>query len=185
MKSFWPFLFLAAFAFAPIDAAAHPPSDSLAPEQMHMITYRHVFSHNHQRWSLQYRAFEKQAEGFVLPITFSIGHTFHRSDLLRNRGIEDVDTYALGLGFDGYEHLLGGLYVNLGLGVAPGVESIFWQKGDQETRFLIEGTANVGLLYVPFPDLGVVFGFTVLGKLSNSKALGHSIGFGVEVGVNF
>lgn len=160
-------------------------SDSLSINQLHMISYTHVISRNYQSTSIQYREFQKETKKFVIPVTLSFGNTNIDDSFLEQKNVKDVDTYSLGLGFDGYEYLGGGFYLNIGLGGFSGAESIERISADRNTRFLIGGTASTGLIYVPFNDFGFVIGFNIIGKLSNSKVLSHSIGFGIEGGFNF
>jgi hypothetical protein len=179
------FIYVTLFSLRPLFVFGQTKSDSLLINQLHMITYKHVISKNHKSTSIQYREFQKEVKEFVIPITLSFGTTNIDGSFLEKKNIKDVDTYSLGFGFDGYEHLGDGFYFNLGLGGFSGAESIERISTDRNTRFLIGGTASTGLLYVPFNDFGFVIGFNIIGKLSNSKVLNHSIGFGIEGGFNF
>jgi len=179
------FIYVMLFSLLPSSVSGQIKSDSLLINQLHMITYKHMVSRNYQSTSIQYREFQKEAKEFVLPITISFGSTNIDGSFLKQKNIKDVDTYSLGFGFDGYEHIGGGFYFNLGLGGFSGAESIKRISTDRSTRFLIGGTASTGLLYVPFNDFGFVIGLNFIGNLSNSKVLNHSIGFGIEGGFNF
>jgi len=173
------------FTFTPLFSLAQFKTDSTALKQVHMITYEHIFSQNYNSWSIQYREFEKESDKFVIPITLSFGNTHINGSFLKNKNIKNVDTYALGLGFDGYEYLGSGVYFNLGIGVSPGVESIEKENEERNTKFLISTSVNTGLLYVPFPDFGLTIGLNIIGRLSNSRVLSRSLGFGIEAGFNF
>ncbi|WP_422004189.1 hypothetical protein [Roseivirga pacifica] len=150
-----------------------------------MVTYEHVFSKNYKSWAIHYREFDKQSNEFVIPITLSFGNMKLKDDFLDNKNIKAVDSYAIGFGFDGYEYLGSGFYLNMGVGISPGIESIEDKNEERNSRFLIGGSAKTGLLFVPFPDFGFVIGFNITGRLSNSSALSRSIGFGFESGFNF
>ncbi|WP_417367163.1 hypothetical protein [Flavobacterium beibuense] len=173
------------FACLTLSLSAQSLSDSAAIKQIHLVTYEQIFSKNCNSWSVQYREFEKESQEFVIPITLSFGNTKVRGNLLEDKNIKNVDTYALGFGFDGYEYMGDGLYFNLGVGVSPGIESIEKQNNDKNTKFLIGGIINTGLLYVPFSDFGLVIGLKITGRLSNSDVLARSLGFGIEAGFNF
>ncbi|WP_438712705.1 hypothetical protein ACSTS3_10860 [Aquimarina muelleri] len=179
------FIYVTLFSLLPLSVFSQKKLDTLLINQLHMITYKHVVSRNYQSTSIQYREFQKETKEFVIPITLSFGSTNIDGSFLEKKNIKDVDTYSLGFGFDGYEHLGGGFYFNLGLGGFIGAELIERISTDKNTRFLIGGNASTGLLYIPFNDLGFVIGFNIIGKLSNSKVLNHSIGFGIEGGLNF
>lgn len=159
--------------------------DSSLVNQLHLITYKHVLSRNYQSTSIQYREFQKETKEFVIPITLNFGTTSLNTSFLERKNIKDIDTYSLGIGFDGYEYLGDGFYLNIGLGGFSGAESIKRISADRNTRFLIGGTASTGLMYIPFNDFGFVIGFNIIGKLSNSKVLNRSIGLGIEGGFNF
>ncbi|MCK8521496.1 hypothetical protein M0D21_07950 [Aquimarina sp. D1M17] len=154
-------------------------------QQLHMITYQHTYSKHYQSWSVQYREFKKESKKFQIPITLSFGTTNINSDFLADKNIKDVDTYALGMGFDGYEYLGSGFYFNLGIGVSPGWETVERITSEKSTKFLIGGNINTGLLYVPFPDFGLMIGGKITGKLSNSRVLNRAVGFAIEAGINF
>ncbi len=154
-------------------------------QQLHMITYQHTYSKHYQSWSVQYREFKKESKEFQIPITFSFGTTNMNSDFLADKNIKDVDTYTLGMGFDGYEYLGGRFYFNLGIGVSPGWETVERTTREKSTKFLIGGNINTGLLYVPFPDFGLVIGVKITGKLSNSRVLNRAVDFAIEAGINF
>ncbi|WP_422860416.1 hypothetical protein ACOKFD_06025 [Flagellimonas sp. S174] len=176
------FFFLSVF---PLHTSAQTATDSLNPPLVHMVTFERVSSRNYQSWSIQYREFEKQSKEFVIPLTLSFGNTTIDGSFLENKDIKEVDTYSLGFGFDGYEYLGSGFYFNLGLGAFPGVETIERQNNDRTTGFLIGGTASTGFLFIPFPEFGLVLGLNAIGRLSNSKVISSSIGFGIEAGFNF
>ncbi|MEW7278877.1 hypothetical protein ABW636_09815 [Aquimarina sp. 2201CG1-2-11] len=154
-------------------------------QQLHMITYQHTFGKYYNSWSVQYREFKKNTDEFQIPITLSFGKTNMDKNFLENKNIKNIDTYSLGMGFDGYEYLGSGFYFNLGVGVSPGLEAIERITGEKSTNFLIEGNINTGLLYVAFPDFGLVIGGKIIGKLSNSRALNRTLGFAIEAGINF
>lgn len=185
MKYFQTLIFLASLYLMPLQTSAQVEQDSLEARQLHMITFKKILSHNYQGWSVQYREFEAETSEFVIPVTFSYGNTRFDDGFLENKGIKDIDTYALGLGFDGYEHLGNGLYFNLGLGLQSGLESVETLSDTKSNRFLIGGSASTGFLYAPFPEFGLVLGVNVIGRLSNSKGQSRSIGFGLEAGFNF
>lgn len=179
------FTIILSFACIPLSLSAQSLSDSTTTKQMHMVTYEQIFSKNYNSWSVQYREFEKESKEFVIPITLSFGNTNVRGNILEDKNIKNVDTYTLGFGFDGYEYIGDGIYFNLGVGVSPGVESIERQNNDKNTKFLIGGNINTGLLYIPFSDFGLVIGLNITGRLSNSDVLARSLGFGIEAGFNF
>ncbi|SHJ10197.1 hypothetical protein [Aquimarina spongiae] len=154
-------------------------------QQLHMVTYQHTFSKHYISWSVQYREFKKRSKEFRIPITLSFGKTNMNKDFLENKNIKDVDTYSFGMGFDGYEYLGSGFYFNLGIGVSPGLETVDHITEGKSTKFLIGGNINTGLLYVPFPDFGLVIGGKIIGNLSNSSVLDRSLGFAIEAGINF
>lgn len=179
----FPSLFL--IFLCPLLSSAQSVVDSTALPQLHMLTYERVSSKHYHSWSLQYREFAKESPEFVIPVTLSFGSTSIDGNYLERKDVCEVGSYAMGFGFDGYEYLGSGLYFNLGLGVSPGVETVEWQSGGRDSRFLIGGTANLGLLYVPFPDFGLVIGLHTMGRLSNSSVLNRAIGLGIEFGFNF
>ncbi len=174
-----------ALVVAPFLAKAQTPSDSAMTERIHMVTYTKNFSKRYEGWSIQYREFDGGTDEFVIPITLSFGSTRIDQTLLEKKDIASLDTYSLGLGFDGYERLGKGTYLNLGLGAMAGLESIETTKQQNINRFLIGGTSKIGLLFVPFQELGLVFGANALGRLSNSKAVRYDLGLSLEVGINF
>ena len=178
-------ILLGFFTFFPFILYAQDTTPQSDTSQLHMVTFKSTISKNYQGWSIQYREFEKKANDFVIPITLSFGNTEWKEGLLEEKGIREIGTYALGLGFDGYEYLGNGFYLNLGLGISPGLESIKDLAGKRNHRFLIGGRLQTGLLYVPFPEFGLVFGTNVIGQLSNSKVLNHSLAFSFEAGINF
>ncbi|MEM9671839.1 MAG: hypothetical protein ACFB15_29285 [Cyclobacteriaceae bacterium] len=173
------------FIIAPILVKAQTPLDSAGTEKIHMVTYTKNFSKRYQGWSIQYREFNGSTDEFVIPITLSFGSTRINQTLLEKKDITSLDTYSLGLGFDGYERLGKGTYLNLGLGAMAGLESIETTKQQNINRFLIGGTSKIGLLFVPFQELGLVFGANALGRLSNSRVVRYDLGMSLEVGINF
>ncbi|WKN41165.1 hypothetical protein [Tunicatimonas pelagia] len=170
---------------APFLAKAQTSLDSATVDNIHMLTYTKTFSKHYQGWSIQYREFDGSTDEFVIPITLSFGSARIDQALLEKKDIASLDTYSLGLGFDGYERLGKGTYLNLGLGTIVGLESIETTKQQRIDRFLIGGTSKIGLLFVPFQELGLVFGANALGRLSNSRAVRYDLGLSLEVGVNF
>ena len=86
---------------------------------------------------------------------------------------------------DRHEYLGNRLYFNLGVGIQPGAEVVFFNDDRRVTRFLLISTAHSGLLFVPFSEFGIVLGAGIRGRVSNSKGIKHAIGWGFEVGINF
>ncbi|WP_420573530.1 hypothetical protein [Kordia sp.] len=154
-------------------------------QQLYMISYQHTFSKYYNGWSVHYREFKKESDKFQIPITLSFGKTNIDQSFLERKNIKNVANYSLGMGFDGYEYLGNDFYINLGVGVSPGLETVERITVEKSTKFLIEGSMNTGFLYVPFPDFGLVIGGKIIGKLSNSRALNRSLGFAIEAGINF
>lgn len=179
------FICLLTLLLLPLVASAQVALDSIPAKQLHIISYTKVFGSNYKSWSVQYREFECESKEFVIPITLSFGNTTIDESHLEKKNIKEVDTFSLGLGFDGYEHLGNGLYFKLGLGILTGMESIEKHNETTDEKFLIGLSSNTGFLYVPYADFGLVIGMNVAGKLSNSQALSRSFGFGIELGLNF
>lgn len=185
MKSLLIQLTLFTLLFTTLATSAQVKTDSLQTKQLHIISYQRVISNNYKSWAIQYREFKAESKEFVIPLTYSFGNSVINGSYLKKKNIKEVDTFSLGVGFDGYEYLGDGLYFNLGVGVQSGMESIERNSGTTDKRFLIGASGNTGFLYVPFPDFGFTIGAKVIGKLSNSKALTSSVGFSLELGLNF
>lgn len=159
--------------------------NELKKDSIYMLTYKRVFSKNYKGWKISYTEFKDNLDDFIIPFTFSFDTYKVRSNVLEEKNINSLDTYALGVGFDGYQKLIKGTYLVLGANIPLGLEVIKNFDNKKNSHFLIGVEPKLGLKFLTSKELGLVIGGSAFWRLSNSKALHNEIGFELEIGINF
>ncbi|AUP80634.1 hypothetical protein C1H87_18720 [Flavivirga eckloniae] len=149
------------------------------------LTYKKMFSKHHENWSIKYTGFEDVDDDFIIPFTLSYEHNKIKAGILEGLGYKKADIFSLGFGFDGYLVMYPGVYLGLGVGVSPGMETITKINDSKNSRFYINGGLKQGLKIVPWPKLGIVLGVEFFQKLQRSKVYTSEIGWALELGINF
>lgn len=154
-------------------------------DSVYMLTYKKVFSKSYDGWKISYTEFNDDLEDFIIPFTYSFDSYKVKPDVYKNKKIKSSDTYALGFGFDGYQKIIKGTYLILGLNTPVGLEVIKNLDNKKNKHFLIGVEPKLGFKLMTSKDLGLVLGANAFWRLSNSKVLNNEIGFEIEVGINF
>lgn len=154
-------------------------------DSIYMLTYKRVLSKNYEGWKISYTEFKDNLDDFIIPFTFSFDSYKIKSNVLHCKKIKSLDTYAFGVGFDGYQKLFNGVYLILGTSIPLGLEVIKNLETKKNNHFLIGIEPKLGLKFLTSKELGLVIGGSAFWRLSNSKALNNEIGFEIELGINF
>lgn len=162
-----------------------PQENEIKKDSVHIISIKKKFSKNYTGWKLSYTEFKDNLDEFIIPFTFSFEGYKLKPEIFKEKRITSLDTYALGIGFDGYQKLTKGCYLNLGLNAPIGMEVIKNLNGKRKRSFLIGIEPKIGLKFITDKDLGFVIGGNTFWKFSNSKVLNNGIGFEIELGINF
>lgn len=165
--------------------ALNAQENEIKKDSVHMLTYKKVFSKNYRGWKISYTEFKDNLDDFIIPFTFSFDNYKVKPNVYKDKKINSLDTYALGFGFDGYQKLLKGTYLILGVNTPIGLEIIKNIDHKKRNHFLIGIEPKIGLKLITAKELGIVIGGNAFWRLSNSKVLNNEIGFELEVGINF
>lgn len=154
-------------------------------DSIHILTYNRVFSESYEGWKISYTGFKDNSKDFIIPLTISFDAYKVKPKIYKDKKITSLDTYALGYGFDGYQKILEGTYLNLGANIPVGLEIIRDLNRKRTNHFLIGINPKVGLKLIPSKEFGLVVGGNIFWRFSNSKILDNEKGFEIEVGINF
>lgn len=154
-------------------------------DTIHIISYQKLFGKHSTGWSISYKALKDTPNVFTIPVTYSFGTKRFKKASLRDKGLLSLVNYAAGFGFDGYERIMKGLFIQLGIGGSIGAEFSETLTQARAHRFFISGNSRIGFLCVPFKELGITAGLLLSGSLSNSIFLRGDWGAAVELGINF
>ncbi|WP_062055516.1 hypothetical protein [Aquimarina longa] len=152
---------------------------------VNLLTYKKSFSKYRENWSVTYTGFEDIDDDLIIPFTLSYGHNKIRKELLGKLGYKSVETFALGFGMNGYLKMYPGIYLGVGVGLSPGMESTTRINNDKNRYFFIGADFKQGLRFIPWHEFGIVIGVEFFQKLQTSKVYSSEIGWSIEVGVNF
>jgi hypothetical protein len=150
-----------------------------------ILTFKRVIDKYNEGWNVSYTGFSDNDKDFIIPFVIGYGQSKSKSDIVQERGYRSVDSYALGFGFNGLIKIIPGVYVDLGLNVPIGIESLRDLEDKKSTNFLIGISANQGVKIIPWKDFGIVIGAGVFQRWQTSKVINRNFGFQLELGINF
>jgi len=152
---------------------------------INMLTFKRVTDRYNQGWNVAYTGFSDNDKDLIIPFIIAYGQTRAKSDIVKEREYNSVDSYALGFGFNGLIKITPGVYVDLGLNVPVGMEVLRDLENKKSTNFLIGISANQGVKLIPWKDFGIVIGAGIFQRWQTSKVINRNFGFALEIGVNF
>ncbi|TLP74174.1 hypothetical protein [Maribacter sp. ACAM166] len=150
-----------------------------------MLTFKRMTDKYNEGWNVSYTGFSDNEKDLIIPFVIGYGQSRAKSDIVQERGYSTVDSYALGLGFNGYIKITPGVYVDIGLNVPIGMEVLIDLEDKKSTNFLIGFRANQGVKIIPWKDFGIVIGASLFQQWQTSKVINRNFGFALELGINF
>lgn len=150
-----------------------------------MLTFKRVTDKYNEGWNVAYTGFSDNEKDLIIPFVIGYGQSKSKSDIVQERGYRSVDSYAFGLGFNGFIKISPGFYIDLGLNVPIGMEVLRDLDDKKSTHFLIGLSANQGVKIIPWKDYGIVIGAGVFQRWQTSKVINRNFGFQLELGINF
>ena len=154
-------------------------------EWFDMVTFKRTIDRYNLGWNISYTGFSDSDKDLIVPFIIGYGQSRAKSDLVKERGYNSVDSYALGFGFNGYIKIVPGLYIDIGLNVPVGMEVLRDLENKRSTNFLIGIRAKQGVKIIPWKDFGIVIGASLFQQWQTSKLINRNFGFALEVGINF
>lgn len=152
---------------------------------LYIVGYQKQFSQHYSGWSISYKEIKDTLNVFTIPLEFNFGNRSLKKSSLDKLKLQSLENFSLGFGFNGYEQLVQGFFLNLGLGTNIGAEFSSTLTNNKSRNFLISGSSNLGFLWVPSKELGISIGSSIFGSLSNSKFIRTNWGIQIELGINF
>ncbi len=150
-----------------------------------LVTFKRVFDKNNEGWEISYIGFADSEKDFIVPFEISYSQFRAKSDIVRNRGYSSVNSFAFGLGFNGYIKIIPGVYADIGLNIPIGMEVLRDLENKKSNNFLIGIGANQGIKIIPWEEFGIVIGAGIFQLLQTSKVYKRNFGFELELGINF
>ncbi len=150
-----------------------------------IISFKRVLDRYNEGWEVAYTGFLDSEKDFIIPFVIGYGQSRAKSNIVQERGYRSVDSYALGLGFNGYLKITPGVYLDIGLNVPIGMEVLRDLEDKKSTNFLIGLRTNQGVKIIPWKDFGIVIGAGLFQRWQTSKTENINFGFELEVGINF
>ncbi|MFT7071532.1 hypothetical protein [Patiriisocius sp. Uisw_017] len=150
-----------------------------------MLTFKRMTDRHNEGWNVSYTGFSDHEKDFIIPFVIGYGQSSAKSDAVKERGYNSVDSYALGFGFNGFIKIIPGIYADLGLNVPIGMEVLRDLENKKSNNFLIGLRANQGVKIIPWKDFGVVIGAGFFQQWQTSKVINRNYGFALELGINF
>lgn len=183
---FLKYLFLFFYmAFSSIQGYAQSTSKISNAKTLYIIGYQKQFSQHYDGYSISFKEVKDTLNVFTIPLVYSFGNSSLKKTSLKKMNLESLDNITVGLGFNGYEQLIKGFFLNLGIGTKIGSEISQTLANDKSRNFLISGNSNIGFLWVPSKELGITIGSSLFVSLSNSKYINKDWGVNLEIGINF
>ncbi|MFD2034631.1 hypothetical protein ACFSKL_07525 [Belliella marina] len=175
------------FALITLQSYSQTPTEINITEAdtIHIVSFKKTFSQHYTGWSVTYKEIKDVLNEFTIPLVYSYGNRSLNETSLKKFELSSLNTISIGLGFNGYEQIMKGFFLNLGLEPNIGVEFSESITNDKSRNFYFSGTTNIGFLWVPSKELGLVIGSSIFGSLSNSKYINKDWGVSIEIGVNF
>jgi hypothetical protein len=152
---------------------------------IYIVGYQKLFSKHYNGWNISYKEVKDTLNVFTIPVGFSFGKRSLKESSLQEMELESLDNLSAGFGFNGYEQLIEGFFLNLGIGTNIGAEFSKPLASDKSSNFFISGNSKIGFLWVPSKELGITIGSSIFGSLSNSRFIKRDWGVNVEIGINF
>jgi hypothetical protein len=150
-----------------------------------MLTFKRMTDKYNEGWNVSYTGFSDNEKDLIIPFVIGYGQSRAKSNIVQERGYRSVDSYALGLGFNGYLKITPGVYLDIGLNVPIGMEVLRDLEDKKSTNFLIGLRTNQGVKIIPWKDFGMVIGAGLFQQWQTSKVINRNIGFVLELGINF
>ena len=167
-------------SYAQTSAEIHTNADTI-----HIISYQKTFSQHYTGWSVSYKEIQDTLNEFTIPLAYSFGNRRLNETSLYKQNLSSLNIFSPGIDFNGYEQIMKGFFLNLGLGGNIGIEISNTLTDDKSCKFFISGNSNIGFLWVPSKESGIIIGSSIFGSLSNSKYITRDWGVSLEIGVNF
>jgi hypothetical protein len=168
-----------------LQSYAQNTTEAVNSKIIYLLGYQKQFSQHYIGWIASFKEIKDTLNVFTIPVVYSIGKSSLKKTSLEKNKLASLDNIAVGLGFNGYEQLVNGFFLNLGLGAKVGSENSRNLDNEKANHFFISGNTNIGFLWVPSKELGITIGSSLFGSLSNSKYVNIDWGVNVEIGINF
>ena len=168
-----------------IQGFAQTTPETANPKTIYILGFQKQFSQHYTGWTASFKEIKDTLNVFTIPVVYSIGKSSLKKASLEKNKLASLDNIAVGLGFNGYEQLVAGFFLNLGLGTKIGSENSINLNNEKANHFFISGNTNIGFLWVPSKELGITLGSSLFGSISNSKYVNTDWGVNVEIGINF
>ncbi|UII74775.1 hypothetical protein LV716_10915 [Flagellimonas sp. HMM57] len=149
-----------------------------------LLTFKRMFNRYDNGWEVSYLGFADSNSKFIVPFEISYGQLTAKSDFLKSKGYDSLDSYSLGGGFNGLLKIVPGLYLNLGVNMPLGVEILRGLDNKRSHNFLIGIGASQGIKVIPWKNFGLVVGIGVSEMIQTSKIYKSNLGWEIEFGIN-
>ncbi|SEC44072.1 hypothetical protein SAMN04489761_3000 [Tenacibaculum sp. MAR_2009_124] len=160
-----------------------PPKPS--ERKIHVVAVQRIFSKNYEGYKFKYSEFVDSSDDFIIPAGFSYSNYRLKEGTLKKRGFKSSDRFVLGAGLDGYIKIHEGIYAGVGLNIPFGYEKTRNLQDKTRGKFLIGFEANQGVRFIPWKELGFVFGINFNQHFINSDVISKEFGYELELGINF
>jgi hypothetical protein len=150
-----------------------------------MLTFKRILSNHNKGWKVNYIGFLDTDDDFILPFVLSYDQYSLKSDELIKKKYKSVDTYSIGVGFDGLIKISPGIYANFGINIPIGIETITSQANRKKGNSLIGVSTKQGIKIIPWKNYGIVIGAGLFQQIQTSKVYKTDFGFELELGINF
>ena len=177
-------LFIFLVGILPLNAQTEN-TPGLNKKTIHIVSVQKIFSKNYEGYKFKYSEFIDSSDDFIIPAGFSYSGYSLKEGTLKKRGFKSSNRFVLGAGVDGYIKLHEGIYAGIGLNVPFGYEKTRNLQDNTRSKFLIGFESNQGLRFIPWKELGLVFGVSFNQHFINSDVLSKEFGYELELGINF
>tara|TARA_B110000967_G_scaffold209656_1_gene266884 strand:+ start:2280 stop:3335 length:1056 start_codon:yes stop_codon:yes gene_type:complete len=168
----------------PADVAAYEAYLPLG-KWFNILSYKRLTDRHNEGWSVAYTGFSDHEKELIIPFVLSYGQSRAKSNIVQERGYSSVDSYAFGLGFNGFLKIFPGFYLDIGVNVPIGLEVLKNLEDKKSNNFLIGIGSNQGVKIIPWKDYGIVIGAGIFQRWQTSKVINKNFGFQLELGINF
>lgn len=179
------FYYVISLVLITIESYAQTAEEIQNTDTIHIISYQKTYSQHYTGWSISYKEIKDTLNEFTIPLVYNFGNRSLNEASLKKENLSSLDIFSVGFGFNGYEQITKGFFLNLGLGGNIGTEVSVTLTNDKSRNFFISGNSNIGFLWIPSKEMGIIIGPSIFGTLSNSKYITKDWGVSLEIGINF
>ena len=160
--------------------------EKIVQQWVNRITFSRLFGIHATGWSLQYYGFTLNSNSkWIVPVVIGFEGINMNQDYFDQSGYYSAMFSYASTGISPMYKLSDSFFLNLGVNLLFGQESLTEFGGTETDRFIIGINPLQGILFIPKSKFGITFGASIYEKLLTSRIYENDLGLKLKLGIKF